>query len=131
MKEINLKKLKRIIKPEDSYSLLYKSNEEAHITIHCLIKSEIDTRIRLWKNIKIVDRSLIYEAKLIHAENISFHPQWTNLKSGEVKVFTLIFESLPKQSKRFDLVESIPESGGFVKLNIARNKTDVYKINLN
>jgi len=39
--------------------------------------------------------------------------------------FTLIFEGLDKPRKHFDLVEDIPEPGGFI---IKRNKSDVYDI---
>jgi hypothetical protein len=44
--------------------------------------------------------------------------------------FLLIFAALPKSCTQFDLVEDIPEEGGFLVRNIARNKSDVYRINL-
>lgn len=40
--------------------------------------------------------------------------------------FTLIFEELSKGCKNFDLIEMIPQSGGFEAFNISRNNMDVY-----
>jgi hypothetical protein len=35
---------------------------------------------------------------------------------------------LPKNCDSFDLIERIPEPGGFIYTNIKRNKTDVYHL---
>jgi hypothetical protein len=42
----------------------------------------------------------------------------------------LIFAGLSKAVKVFDLVEEIPQPGGFVIKNIRRNETDVYHIDI-
>ena len=62
--------------------------------------------------------------KLLQAYNISSFPIWKMVNSGHR--FTLIFEGLDKSCKIFDLLEDIPEPGGFNIKNITRNTTDVY-----
>ncbi|WLD24801.1 hypothetical protein NU10_05330 [Flavobacterium dauae] len=44
--------------------------------------------------------------------------------------FTLIFKGLSKSCESFDLVEIIPEEGGFEVLNINRNSSDVYYVTI-
>jgi hypothetical protein len=44
--------------------------------------------------------------------------------------FLLIFSALPKACILFDLIEDIPQPGGFLVKGIKRNKTDVYRITL-
>ena len=38
------------------------------------------------------------------------------------------FSGLPRSCTSFDLIERIPEPGGFEVRNIGRNKTDVYEV---
>jgi hypothetical protein len=42
----------------------------------------------------------------------------------------LIFGALPKKCHVFQLIEEIPEEGGFTVRNIIRNKTDVYEVDV-
>ncbi|MPN29566.1 hypothetical protein SDC9_177019 [bioreactor metagenome] len=42
--------------------------------------------------------------------------------------FTLVFSGLPDECTTFDLIEEIPEEGGFFVPNIKRNGTDVYRV---
>jgi hypothetical protein len=44
--------------------------------------------------------------------------------------FTLIFSGLSKSCEFFDLLEDIPEAGGFFIQNIKRNKDDIYQGNI-
>jgi len=98
-----------------------------HIDYHCTVKGD---RIRIWKNTYLESQECGHRAPLLHAENISFHPVWTHIPLGAWHRFTLIFGGLPSACKHFDLVEDIPEPGGFVITNIARNAMDVYVLEL-
>lgn len=42
----------------------------------------------------------------------------------------MIFSQLPKTCEIFDVLEDIPESGGFEIRVIKRNKSDVYKVTI-
>jgi hypothetical protein len=86
--------------------------------------------IRIWKSTFLVDKDSMARSQLVHAENISIAPQWTQIPDGVTYNFLLIFSALPKSCRTFDLVEDIPQPGGFHVANIARNDTDVYHIDL-
>ncbi len=108
-------------------ALLADVEEKGHIIVHCRI--DILVNVRIWRSTFLIDAKTGRRAKLLHAENITFYPEWKSFH-GEYPHFTLIFESLPKSCKSFHLHEIIPESGGFLKNNIARNKKDVYHVTL-
>jgi hypothetical protein len=59
--------------------------------------------------------------------NIPLAPTWEYITDSIT--FTLVFSALPK-CEMFDMVEVLPYpgSGAFKKMNITRNKTDVYNI---
>ena len=80
--------------------------------------------------IALVDKTSSARSKLVHAENISVAPQWTQIPDGVTYNFLLIFSALPKACKLFDLIEDIPQAGGFFVPNISRNDTDVYHIDI-
>lgn len=108
-------------------------DEEAQVIVHCSLKTEAgsgDTLIRIWQTTFLVDKTTHTKSKLLHAENISVYPQWTLVQGGGTANFTLYFSPLPKSCKVFDLIEEIPENGGFEKHGIARNKADVYHVRL-
>ena len=86
--------------------------------------------VRIWKTTFLVDRSSPSKSELIHAENISYAPQWTLIPDLQPFTFLLIFSGLPKSCNVFDLVEQISEPGGFHVPGIARNETDVYHVDL-
>jgi len=46
------------------------------------------------------------------------------------KGFTLIFQGLSKGCQLFDLVEEIPQEGGFAVRGLLRNSSDVYQVHL-
>lgn len=107
---------------------LHKANtlesEERQTIVHCTVPDELAYRI--WPNTYLIERGNGRRSKLITAFNISFAPEWT-LNDG--KGFTLIFEGLSRDCTAFDLVELIPQEGGFEARGIARNKQDVYRVN--
>jgi hypothetical protein len=98
-------------------------SEERQTIVHCTCGEE--DAYRIWPSTFLIERESGRKAKLITAFNISFAPQWT-LSDG--KGFTLIFEGLSKGCKVFDLIEEIPQAGGFEVRNIPRNNMDVYQV---
>ncbi len=80
---------------------------------------------RIWSSTYLIEHNTKKRARLLMAYNISFAPQWT-INDG--KGFTLIFEGLSKECISFDLMEIIPQEGGFEVLNIQRNDLDVYQV---
>jgi hypothetical protein len=110
--------------------VLSQIQEEKVVIVHCSCKSPIDSGIRIWKTTVLIDKASGNRSTLHHAENITVAPEWTNIQAGKTFRFTLIFAPLPKSCEYFDLLEDIPEAGGFFIQNIKRNKSDVYHINI-
>jgi hypothetical protein len=100
-------------------------SEERQTIVHCHCNGDGSEAYRIWPSTYLVEHSSDRRAKLITAFNISFAPQWT-LNDG--KGFTLIFEGLSKGCQSFDLIEMIPQEGGFEVFNIPRNNMDVYQV---
>ena len=110
----------------DSWTL-----EDQHVYVHCYFKNDLEEMlIRVWRSTFLVDKVSGLRSELVHAENISFAPQWTIIKGKRVYSFLLIFSGLPKDCKVFDLVEDIPQAGGFFVPNIKRNELDVYHVDI-
>jgi hypothetical protein len=57
------------------------------------------------------------------------YPHWTHVANGS-HTFTLFFEALPGSCTVFDLMEVIPQEGGFLVQGIVRNETDVYRVEI-
>lgn len=105
--------------------------EDSFVYVHCYFRNQWKNMlIRIWKTTYLLDSFSGTRSKLVHAENISLAPVWTQIPDLRVYSFLLIFAGLPKSCTQFDLVEEIPEPGGFFVGNISRNETDVYHINL-
>ena len=105
--------------------------DDSFVYVHCYFRNKWENMlIRIWKTTYLIDSTSATRSKLIHAENISLAPVWTQIPDGTVYSFLLIFSGLPKSCKQFDLVEEISEPGGFLIKNIARNETDVYHIDV-
>lgn len=114
-------------------TLLKKENEyDSQVIIKITVTGRFPNDcVRIWKSTFLYPNKSGRKSKLLHAENISFYPQWTSLSLGKEIIFTLIFSRLPKACKEFDLIEQIPESGGFFIKGIKRNKIDVYCLKIN
>ena len=105
--------------------------DDSFVYVHCYFQNKWQNMlIRIWKTTFLVDRTSGTRSKLLHAENISLAPVWTQIPDGQEYSFLLIFSGLPKSCRQFDLVEEIAEPGGFFVSNITRNDTDVYHINI-
>ncbi|GGG61490.1 hypothetical protein [Epilithonimonas arachidiradicis] len=124
------------VKPNISEDLLLKLKteivEERQVILHCCYKSDVflEEKIRIWSSTYLVDRHSEHISKLVHFENISLFPDWTDVPYGKEYWFTLIFSGLPKDCVVFDFIELIPQNGGFFQEGIVRNSSDVYKIKL-
>jgi hypothetical protein len=105
--------------------------EDSCIYVHCYFNNSYrDMLIRIWSTTYLLDKGSTSRAKLLHVENISVAPVWTKIPDGQRYSFLLVFEGLPKSCSHFDLIEEIPQPGGFEVRNISRNEIDVYHIDL-
>jgi hypothetical protein len=119
------------IDPATRLHLLTDREEEAQVIVHCTFVAPNETSlIRIWQTTFLFAHNSPHRSRLLHVENISIFPAWTSVNANEVKKFTLIFSSLPKNCKAFDLIEKIPQSGGFEVSNIPRNERDVYEVSI-
>jgi len=111
---------------------LEKIKEESQVTIHFKYTGSMwGNKIRIWKSTFLHAKGSSHRSSLVHVENISVHPTWTHVSAGETINFTLIFSGLPKDCESFDLIEDIPEPGGFIINDIKRNNSDVYHFTMN
>jgi hypothetical protein len=110
----------------DSWTL-----EDQHVYVHCYYKNDLpEMLIRVWRSTFLVDKVSGVKSELVHAEKISIAPQWTIIRGKVTFSFLLIFSALPKNCKVFDLVEDIPQAGGFYVPGIKRNELDVYHVDI-
>lgn len=120
-----------IIDKETRHRLLNQVKEEAQVIVHCSYTGTMsDDKIRIWKSTFLYAKNSSHRSKLVHVENITMYPTWMNVDWGQTVNFTLIFTGLPKHCKQFDMIENIPEPGGFVIKNIERNNSDVYLLDM-
>jgi len=124
-----------VIKPEVDSEVLTSIDswtlEDQHVYVHCYYKNDLpEMLIRVWRSTFLVDKVSGAKSELVHAEKISFAPQWTIISGKKTFSFLLIFSALPKECKVFDLVEDIPQAGGFFVPNIKRNELDVYHVDI-
>lgn len=116
---------------EEEVTTSVKTQNEAHVYVHCYFDSSSDGMlIRIWKTTFLIDRASGSRSAIVHAENISYAPQWTMVPTKTTFSFLLIFSALPKDCTVFDLVEDIPQSGGFFVPGISRNPLDVYHVDI-
>ena len=100
--------------------------EEGQMIVHCICGTEGGYRI--WPSTYLVEHGSGKRSRLLTAYNISFYPYWTLKNAGQK--FTLIFEGLSRECFAFDLIEEIPQEGGFEVFGIARTANDVYMVEL-
>ena len=106
-------------------------DEERQVTVHCKYDAGNEgDGIRIWKSTFLYARDSSHKSSLIHTLKISIYPSWTFIEPGKSFYFTLIFSGLPSSCKSFDLIENIPEPGGFFVENISRNDLDVYNVDI-
>jgi len=98
--------------------------DEGQVSIH--MRTRLGGGVRIWPSIKLRCRTTGTESKFLHAVGLSPFPTWTQVKPGGA--YTLLFEALPSSCRAFDLIEDIPQPGGLVVEDIARNGKDVYRL---
>ena len=98
--------------------------DEGQVTIH--MRTRWGGGVRIWPSIKLRCRTTGTESKFIHAVGLSPFPTWTRVEPGGA--YTLLFEALPSSCRAFDLIEDIPQPGGLIVEDIARNGKDVYRL---
>lgn len=110
--------------------LLTLTKEEKQVIVHCLFdaRNMWGAKIRIWPSTYLYDSGSAHRSELVHADNISFTPQWTEIPEGKVAHFSLIFTGLSSACSTFDLIEEIPQAGGFKVTGIKRNDSDVYYV---
>ncbi len=105
--------------------------EESQVTVHCKYAASAEgDMIRIWKSTFLYAKDSTHKSSLINTQNITVYPHWTLIENGKPFFFTLIFSGLPRACKCFDLMENIPEPGGFFVRDIKRNKLDVYDVDI-
>lgn len=124
-------KVKPSVDVETLTSIDPQTLEDSYVYVHCYFKNAYkDMLIRIWRTTFLIDKGSSHRSALVHAENISFAPVWTQIPDNKTYTFLLIFSGLPKSCLSFDLVEDIPQPGGFFIQDIQRNQTDVYHIDI-
>lgn len=104
---------------------------DSYVYVHAhMNETDQEMLVRIWKSTFLIDKSSGNKSALVHAENITFAPVWTIVPKNFSYTFLLIFHALPKSCTVFDLAEQIPQPGGFFIADIARNRSDVYHLNL-
>ena len=109
--------------------ILSEVSEESQVIVHCTFYG-YGSLIRIWQSTFLFSHESSHVSKLVHHENITLYPNWMEVSPTGTTKFTLVFTALPKSCKKFDLIEKIPQSGGFECRNINRNKTDIYKVEI-
>lgn len=103
--------------------------EESYVYVHCRLPEVAPGMlVRIWRTTYLCDCDSPAKSELVHAENISYAPQWTMIGDDKSYSFLLIFSALPKSCTRFDLKEEIAQPRGFFVSKIQRNSTDVYNV---
>lgn len=119
--------IKPFIAPELKQQILSEKETEKQVIVHFSLWSDSgDDMARIWDTTYLIDIATGIKYPLLFAYGISYAPNWTVIPKDSPLEFTLIFTGLPKSCKVFDLVEIIPEKGGFEVRNINRNTDDVY-----
>ena len=104
---------------------------EQQVIVHCKYTATAEgDMIRIWKSTFLYARESSHKSSLINTQKISIYPNWTFVDDNKAFYFTLIFSGLPTSCKSFDLIENIPEPGGFFVANIIRNNLDVYNVDI-
>jgi hypothetical protein len=110
--------------------LLTHLDERGQVTVRCRFDSELVTMIRIWRTTFLVCAHTGHRSELMHAEGITYAPQWMPVLPGAPAEFVLVFAPLPKSCSVFDLVEVIPQPGGFHVPGIVRNSRDLYFVEI-
>lgn len=115
------------IAPELRRVLLEDLDERGQVTVRCRFLSDEPNLIRIWSSTYLIGPN-DHRSRLLHAEGIAVAPQWSPVLPGRMLEFVLVFAPLPPDCTVFDLIEVIPEEGGFQVHGIVRNERDLYDV---
>ena len=124
-------KSKPIIHPSIKQAVKELTQMDKMVIVHCRYQSTgfFEEKIRIWDTTYLYDDDCPNDlSSLIHCENISLYPEWTDVPPGKTFFFTLYFSALSESCKSFSLAEVIPETNGFFVPNIKRNESDIYNV---
>ncbi len=107
--------------------LLADVEEQGQVTVRCRIEGDGDLLVRIWPSTFLIGPDG-HRSRLLHAEGIVMAPHWMAVPEDGPLEFILVFEPLPRACTRFDLVEVIPQPGGFAVTGIPRNNSDLYEV---
>ena len=111
--------------------VLTQTDVESQVIVHVNCQASwMGEKLRIWNTTYLLCKESGNRSNLIKSYNISIYPEWTELEPYALHEFTLIFQTLPKVCTKFDLIEDIPESGGFLFKDTLRNNSDVYHLTL-
>ena len=100
---------------------------ESQVIVHInFFSGHFSSLLRIWDNVYLQCKDSEIRSKLLFSENIAIYPEMTKIEAYSSLDFTLVFENLPKECSSFDLIEDIPEEGGFLFKDISRNNSNVY-----
>ena len=110
-------------------------DHERQTIVHCQMRLPpnpdlhiwMETLIRIWPTTFLIQDNGIRK-KLLFFDKITAYPVWMTVRLPHT--FTLIFEGLDEECLQFDLVEEIPQQGGFEARDILRNTSDVYRMDI-
>lgn len=116
------------IAPDLLNELMTKSEEMGQVVLHFLYHSGMwGSRIRIWPTTYLYDQHSAHRSELVHTEEISMFPTWTDIQPYQNHYFSLIFSGLPKSCVIFDFMEECSNQGNeFQVKNILRNNSDIY-----
>ena len=118
------------IEPALANELLSNIDERGQVTVRCRYTSELGDLIRIWQSTFLVCYHTGHRSELVHAEGITYAPYWMRVPENMPMEFTLVFAPLPRECTVFDLMEVIPQPGGFHVPSIARNSRDLYHVEI-
>jgi hypothetical protein len=118
------------VAPELLRELLASVDERGQVTVRCRYTSEQGDLIRIWRSTFLICQHTGQRSELVHAEGIPYAPYWMRVPSSTAFEFILVFAPLPSTCNVFDLVEHIPQAGGFHVTSIVRNDQDLYLVDI-
>jgi hypothetical protein len=87
--------------------------------------------INIYESTYLVNADTRDMLPMVQAYNVPIGPAKHHFKEpGQLKQFTLLFPKVPKHWKRFHLLEMVKGADGFKVMDIVRNDTGVYHIQL-
>jgi len=111
-------------------AMMSRPEEEGIVILHCTFPTSSDVTVRTWRSAILVDHDSGAQARILHALYIPLSPRREHFEAGSARMFTLIFSSLPKSCRQFDLVADTECCCPFNVYSIRRNGSDVYHVQI-